>query len=686
MSGRFQTPIALARRIWFAYSDILPTLQELERRYQLMGDYLDQHVSPFSAPCTFTDVAFCWLLNYQHSWNTMINRGGLELRCHSAGRLRLTTVPCHPLESPTLQLNRNVFNLLVVLWLVNNHECIDYVDINTDVAFGDLSLVFFRMVQLGCHHWRLKVVSWLETRVSPINDEFFTLALGDTFFLESLSLWGMDLAESSTDNLVRAFGFNEYLSHVSLRSVSITKRSLEIVLSKLNECRGIKTLDLDFRIECPGLLRALEDMLASNRSIEELSYEIRGPVRFPFQALAKNRSLKILRVSNQVFDEDDINALADTLRRNRRLQTLSVAICPLEKGDALWSIFAAAVGVNTGLGKLDLRRAAVTDLAAGYLAEALRSNKTLQKLDVATDKLTGKGAMWLAESLRTNTTLQELHIGRLWEPMVDLAGFFRVLQDSRVSPRVYQFYGRAQLPALIKLLRERHKVRQVRISGAQECPPMLASLLFFAVRVQKSLTRLIIALATTLESHSARHLAILFKNCETLKDVDLNVHTESAEIKTLAAGVGQSKSISRLKVRSWSFDVQSAAAFVEMLKRNTSIIHLTVFRSNEETNHLLMTLNDVFEGNYTLLDIELFENDHSRIPCSLLLPHLRLNYFRVTRAAAFFEGVFSGQRAADDFRRLALTRPLMDRLKENTESSEEEIMAGIIEMLARFGD
>ncbi|CAN7939555.1 unnamed protein product [Ixodes hexagonus] len=684
MCDRFETLTALARRIWLPYSDILPTLQELERRYQLMANYLGQHLSPFFAPCTFSNVAFCWLLGYQHGWNTMINRGGLELRCHAAGRLRLTTVPCHLLESRTLQLNRNVFNLLVVLWLVNNHECIDYVDIDTDVAFGDLSLVFFRMVQLGSHHWRLKVVSSRATRVSPINGVFLALALGDTFSLQSLSLWGMDLIESSTDNLVRAFGFNEYLSHVSLRSVSVTKQSLGRVLSKLNECRGIKTLDLDFRIECPGVLKALEDMLASNRSLEELRYEISGPVRFPFQALAKNRSLKILRVGKEVFDEDDINALADALKRNKRLQTLSVAICPLEKEDALWSIFAAAVGVNTGLGELDVGRAAVTDLAAGYLAEALKSNNTLQKLVVTTGKLTGKGATWLAESLCTNTTLQELHIGRLCEPMIDLAGFFQVLQDSRVSPRVYQFYSRAQLPALIKLLRERRKVPEVRISGAQECPPMLASLLFFAVRVQKFLTRLSIALATTLESHSARHLAILFKSCETLKDVDLNVHTGSAEIKTLVGGVGQSKSISRLKVRSWSFDVQSAAAFVEMLKRNTSIIHLTVFRTNEGTNYILMTLNEVFEGNCTLLDIELFENDHSRIPCSLLLPHLRMNYYRVTRAAAFFEGVFCGQRAVDDFRRLALTRPLMDRLKENTECSEKEIMTAIVEKLARF--
>ncbi|CAN7939554.1 unnamed protein product [Ixodes hexagonus] len=686
MRGRSETPTALARRIWSAYSDILPTLQELERRYQLMESYVGQHLSPFFAPCTTSNVAFCWLLDYQHSWNTMINRGGLELRCHAAGRLRLMTVPCQPLESPTLELNRDVFNLLVVLWLVNNHECIDYVDINTDIAFGLFSQVFFKMVQLGRHHWRLKVVSWLATRLSPISDVFLTLALGRTFSLRSLSLWGMDLTESSTDNLARAFGFNEYLSHVSLRSISVTKNSLGSVFSNLNECRRIKTLDLDFRIEYPGQLRALEDMLASNRSLEELSYEISGPVRFPFQALAKNRSLKILRVAKQVFDEDDINALADTLRQNTRLQTLSLAICPLKKEDALWSIFAAAVRANTGLKELDLRRTAVTDLAAGYLAEALKSNKTLQKLDVATDKLTGKAAMWLAESLCTNTTLQELHIGRLGDQMVELAGFFQVLQDSRVSPRVYQFCSSAQLPALIKLLRETHDVPQVDISGAQACPPMLASLLFFTVRVQKSLTRLSIYLGITLESHSARHLAILFKSCETLKDVDLNVRTGSAEVKTLVAGVGQSKSISRLKVRSWSFDVQSAAAFVDMLKRNTSIIHLTVFRTNEGTNHLLMILNEVFEGNYTLLDIELFENDHSRIWCSPLLPHLRLNYFRITRAAAFFQGVFSGERAADDFRRLALTRPLMDRLKENTQCSEKEIMAAVKEMLARFDD
>ncbi|KAG0417820.1 hypothetical protein HPB47_005337 [Ixodes persulcatus] len=626
----------LITRIWLEYSNILPTLEELDRRFQLMENRLNQYYTPCFASCTSSDVNHCWLMNFQHSWNILINPGGLELRCHSPGRLCFTVIPLVAQGSHTEALNMDVFNLLVALWLVNNHECIDFVDINTDNVFGDLSLVFFRMVQLGWHHQRLKVVSWLATRESAINDEFLALALGGTFSLDSLSLWGMDLTESSTSEL--------------------------------------------------GLLISLEEMLSLNRNIEDLSYEINSPVRFPFEALAKNRCLKKLRVGKQVFDEDDIKALADTLWRNKRLRTLSVAICPLEKGDALWRIVAAAIGANAGLKELDLRRSAITDQTAGYLADALKSNRTLKKLDVTTDTLTAKAATYLAESLRTNTTLEELRFGRVWGPMTELAGLFQVIKNPGVSTRVYQFYSRDQLPALIKLLRERCQLPEVHISGALECPPLLATMLFFAVRVQKHLTRLSISLATNLESHSARHLAILFSSCKTLKDVNLNVLTRSAEIMTLADGIGQSGSISRLRIRSWLFDFQSADAFLQMLKNNNSVIYLTIYRSNKETNHLIIRLREVFEGNYSLLEIELFDDEHVRIVCPLLFPYLRLNYYRLTRAAGFFEGAYTSERAAGDFRRLAFSRPLMNKIKDNTESSEEEIMAAIKEMLARLDD
>ncbi|CAN8023162.1 unnamed protein product [Ixodes persulcatus] len=686
VGARTETPTMLIARIWLEYSNILPTLEELDRRFQLMENRLNQYYTPCFASCTSSDVNHCWLMNFQHSWNILINPGGLELRCHSPGRLCFTVIPLVVQESHTEALNMDVFNLLVALWLVNNHKCIDFVDINTDNVFGDLSRVFFRMVQLGWHHQRLKVVSWLATRESAINDEFLALALGGTFSLDSLSLWGMDLTESSTSELVRAFGFNQFLSHVSLRSVSVTKRCMENILSKLHACRGIKTLELDFRIGCPGLLISLEEMLSLNRNIEDLSYEINSPVRFPFEALAKNRCLKKLRVGKQVFDEDDIKALADTLWRNKRLRTLSVAICPLEKGDVLWRIVAAAIGANAGLKELDLRRSAITDQTAGYLADALKSNRTLKKLDVTTDTLAAKAATYLAESLRTNTTLEELRFGRVWGPMTELAGLFQVIKNPGVSTRVYQFYSRDQLPALIKLLRERCQLPEVHISGALECPALLATMLFFAVRVQKHLTRLSISLATNLESHSARHLAILFSSCKTLKDVNLNVLTRSAEIMTLADGIGQSGSISRLRIRSWLFDFQSADAFLQMLKNNNSVIYLTIYRSNKETNHLIIRLREVFEGNYSLLEIELFDDEHVRIVCPLLFPYLRLNYYRLTRAAGFFEGAYTSERAAGDFRRLAFSRPLMNKIKDNTESSEEEIMAAIKEMLARLDD
>ncbi|CAN7937981.1 unnamed protein product [Ixodes hexagonus] len=687
---RLEPPGTIARRLAAEFSNFLPAAEELERRYQLIGKQLAQYGSLFDAECTSSRTSPCWLLDHQDAWNTAINNGGVELRCHRQGRLFLSMVPLFLDMAPTLRLMETTSTLLAVLWLLNSHQCIEYANVNADVAFGVLSRPFFALVHFRAEVRRLHVTARLPFNATPSNDDLFSLSLGDIRSLESLTLNGTVLSQFATTNITRALASNDCtLTYVCLRGIYILRNSMEDLLSSLRECRRVKTLDLAIRVGCPGLLRSLEELIESTRDLEEFRYELNGPVRFPFHTLFKNRTLKILCVGEEIFDADDIRDLANTLNRNKRLRYLGISLCPLEDHLALWSIFTAGVVRNSTLKELDMQASEITDVAAGFLFEALKLNNTLEKLNAATGKLSANAAKLFAQLLLTNTSLQEIRIGRVEGEKAPLAELFNVLQDPLVSNRVVRVYTETQLATLIKLMRQRCQQKEVHVCGTHTVgsEPIhfdLVSNFFFGLRVQKHLTYLTVSMNATLMSHSAHHLAFLFKNSVTLKDVDLYVATKSPEIKVICEGIRQSGSILRLRIREWFFDVQSADAFMEMLKENRSIYHLTLFRWNEGADYVIARLSEALDENHGIMAVDLFDQYDLRIMCFQMLPQLRRNFFRLSRAAAFLKGEARDQESADDFRRLALSEALMKRLKDDGESTEEEIKTVITEKLAKM--
>ncbi|EEC06550.1 hypothetical protein IscW_ISCW003484 [Ixodes scapularis] len=329
-----------------------------------------------------------------------------------------------------------------------------------------------------------------------------------------------------------------------------------------------------------------------------------------------------------------------------------------------------------------MQRSDLTEAGVRFLSKALEVDETIQKLNVATGKIAASSAKELVEKLLTNSSVRQLRIGRVTGDMDDLTELFDILRNPRISNRVIRSYSRNQLPTLIKLMRQKCRQPEVYIAGTEVVPPELASYFFFTLRLQKHITKLTLGLNAPLTPNCARYLALLFRTSVTLTDVDLYIETRTHEITILAEGIRQSSSILRLRIRAWQFDLRSTDAFVDMLKRNRSINHLTLFRCNEGTDHVIARLGEVLDCNYGLLGVDLFDSQHVRLLCFHFLPQLRRNYFRMSRAAAFLKGTSQDQESADDFRKFALTDALLCRLKNDKDASEDEIIAGISEKLA----
>ncbi|KAM7283836.1 hypothetical protein ISCGN_000941 [Ixodes scapularis] len=681
MASHPDTLPTFAGRMWLQFRQTLPSADELLRRLNMKKQQLANQDCPFDDPCTACDGRSCWLLNYQGPWNELLNPGGPELRCYAPGRLFLTTLPLPPPELPAVAEADYVGNVLVVLWLLNNHRCIDRIHINTDVMFGDIAEVFYRLVQLGPHFKLIKMVRWLQTEEAKMNDEVLTLTLANTRNLESLTLSGPVLSQFAMANLCQVFFLNENIGHVSLTNVTMSAQCAQVILAALNECQNLKNVDIDFRIAIPGVPKALTDLLTRNTSIQKLSYLVDTAIRFPFKALSRNRTLKMLCVGRFLCDEEDIGSLGYMLRRNKHLQVLSVPVCTSERHTEQWFPFLEGLKESVGLVELDLHRSIISDEIAGPLAAALRVNTTLCKVNVGTNNLTGKAAKCFTEVLITNTVLKELWLGRLDGKMTEFADLYRLLEQPGVSERVYAQFCPALMAMLIRLLRENRRLPEINIAGTEPSPPELVNLLLFTIKADLTLTSLKLSLVTNLSSRSAQSLAILFKDSKVLKTVELSMTVMSLEIQLLSEGLQESTSILKLRVRSWCFDENSTSDFIKMLKKNRYIVHLILFKPRVETVDVVKKLLEALEDNYTLLTIDLFDDNFSRVMNFDILPLLCRNYCRVTRAAAFLQGTLADQEAADDFRNLALSTPLLERVREATESSEEDITAAITKKL-----
>jgi Leucine-rich repeat (LRR) protein len=121
------------------------------------------------------------------------------------------------------------------------------------------------------------------------------------------------------------------------------------------------------------------------------------------EALAVNKSLKKLKLSQCILSEQSIKDIADALAVNKTLESLDLSDCKLSD-EGIKSI-ADALALNTGLKKLDISGNNLSDVGAEHIALALYNNKTLKDLYLDRNKWDIKGAELIKTALVFNDSL-----------------------------------------------------------------------------------------------------------------------------------------------------------------------------------------------------------------------------------------------------------------------------------------
>ncbi|BEI85076.1 hypothetical protein CcaverHIS002_0504770 [Cutaneotrichosporon cavernicola] len=161
-------------------------------------------------------------------------------------------------------------------------------------------------------------------------------------------------------------------------------------------------------------VRALDGVERIGRlvTLDLKSNDIRNGVTYIAQVLKRNRTLRVLNVSDNKLDAAGLVALAEALKYNSTLETLDVSSNPC-CGPSLVAIAAlrASFTLNSSLKRLFLQDTGLTTEGAIDLAEFIPENHSLLHLDVTANPAIGTaGLLALASGLKSNNVVRCLDV------------------------------------------------------------------------------------------------------------------------------------------------------------------------------------------------------------------------------------------------------------------------------------
>ncbi|KAI0826580.1 RNI-like protein [Trametes gibbosa] len=160
-------------------------------------------------------------------------------------------------------------------------------------------------------------------------------------------------------------------------------------------------------------VRALDNLprLGALRTLDLKGNDIRTGINYIAQVLKRNRTLKVLNLSENKLDVQGLVAVAEALKYNSCLETLDLSKNPccgpgLEGVQSLRTAFT----LNAALKRLFLSSTNMTSAGAIALAEFLPESASLLHLDLTMNNLDLAGVMALSSGLRSNHVMRCLDL------------------------------------------------------------------------------------------------------------------------------------------------------------------------------------------------------------------------------------------------------------------------------------
>ncbi|KDR79326.1 hypothetical protein GALMADRAFT_243316 [Galerina marginata CBS 339.88] len=160
-------------------------------------------------------------------------------------------------------------------------------------------------------------------------------------------------------------------------------------------------------------VRALDSLprLGALRTLDLKGNDLRTGITYIAQVLKRNRTLKVLNLSENKLDVQCLVTIAEALKYNSSLETLDLNKNPCS-GPGLEGIqsLRTAFTLNTALKRLFLSSTAMSSAGAIALAEFLPESTSLLHLDLTTNDIDIAGVMALSSGLKANHVMRCLDL------------------------------------------------------------------------------------------------------------------------------------------------------------------------------------------------------------------------------------------------------------------------------------
>lgn len=133
--------------------------------------------------------------------------------------------------------------------------------------------------------------------------------------------------------------------------------------------------------------------------------DMRGGVGYIAQVLKRNRTLKVINLSDNKIDAAGLITLAEALRHNTTLETLDLSTNPCASPEAV-AVLRATLVSNRSLKRVFLANTGLTPEGAIALAESIPEMTSILHLDLTDNAIAEAGLMALGAAAKTNSILR----------------------------------------------------------------------------------------------------------------------------------------------------------------------------------------------------------------------------------------------------------------------------------------
>eukprot|EP00761_Pharyngomonas_kirbyi_P003169 gb/GECH01003173.1/.p1 GENE.gb/GECH01003173.1/~~gb/GECH01003173.1/.p1 ORF type:complete len:666 (+),score=164.87 gb/GECH01003173.1/:1-1998(+) len=243
------------------------------------------------------------------------------------------------------------------------------------------------------------------------------------------SMNNSEISQSNSENIRRFTEFCQEMNESRLNLLCqicsnyieyllITSSNIRFEWSKvLNNLDSLQELSITFGVSNAGMNFEFNMCGMKEKDCRDLS-----------SALSDNKSIKILRLPENLIDTNRCKLLLKGLVRNDSLRVLDFSHNKIEGEGA--AAIAALLSKNKKISSLNLCDNMVHDKEATLIAKALQDNMHLEKLNLRLNRIGDDGGLFIAEALKRNSHLKFVNLSNNEMGEKTAKAFFGVLEKN----------------------------------------------------------------------------------------------------------------------------------------------------------------------------------------------------------------------------------------------------------------